>query len=148
MNTLDTSTDQRLHLEDEGINYLNQISKWSKFLSIVGFIFIGLVLIIGVVLGIFMRSGSDVIPGFDGLFIAVIYIALGLIYVYPVLRLYQFSINAKVAIEEEDTTKLTHSFGRLKSVFRFIGILMIITMSIYALMIIVMVGFGGLAMLG
>ena len=51
-----------LQLDQTCINYLNEASRWSRFLSILGFIYCGLMLIAGVFVGSIMSR----LPGLNG----------------------------------------------------------------------------------
>lgn len=70
---------------------------------------------------------------------AVYYAVIGLIMLYPGVRMLQFSNNINAALSSNDTLALESGLKRLRSVFRFYGILAIISL--------VFMVFGVLAML-
>ncbi|MCU4165261.1 hypothetical protein [Carboxylicivirga caseinilyticus] len=125
---------------DQIKSYLLEASKWAKFLSIMGFIGIGLMVIGGIfaTIGLSIAGGmSNGITGVPmGLF-GVIYLLLALIYYFPVSYLYKFSTQTKQAILLNNTFTLTSGFGNLKSLFKFMGILTIVILSMYLLIIII-----------
>lgn len=126
--------------EQEMMFYLMETSKWANFLAILGFIGIGLMIIIGIVImfgvSIFSKLSAASIPmGFMGF----IYIIIAAIYFFPVNYLYTFSKEIKLGIMAKDTFTITSGFKNLKSLFKFIGIFAIIVMSIYALALVVMI---------
>lgn len=148
-NILDTETSQELSLTSQSIEYIRTMAKWGTFLSIVGFVFIGLLVIIALFAGAFMSQMGEDIPGWEGnmgFMITGIYLFLAAIYIYPTWKLFQFSRRAKSAITRNNTIELTESLGNLKSVFSFMGILTAIILGFYALMIVIGM-LGGLAAL-
>ena len=70
----------------------------------------------------------------------LIYVLIGLLYFFPVFYLFKFSSKVRTALATKNTQELDAAFENLKSHYKFIGILMIITLSIYVL-------FGGGALL-
>lgn len=117
-------------------------SKWAKFLSIMGFIFTGL---IGIFALLFIFAGGAITSKLQGMgamaggffsgFIGFIYLLMGLLYYFPSKYLYDFATYAKQAVEINDEESIAYSFQRLKSFFKFWGILMIIVLSIYGVII-------------
>jgi len=150
INILDTETSQELSLTSQAIDHIRVMAKWGRFLSIVGFVFIGLLIIIALFAGAIFSSMASDVPGFEvpgmGGFITVLYLLFAALYLYPTVKLYQFSSRAKLAIARNSTPELTESLGNLKSVFSFMGILTAIILGFYALMLVIAL-VGGLAAL-
>jgi heme/copper-type cytochrome/quinol oxidase subunit 2 len=130
-----------LQLDQPSINYLSEAARWSRFLSIIGFIYCGFMVIFGLFFGSFMTrmmpiagdSGMTAIgSGFFGVFIII----LSLIMFFPALYLWNFSTKIRKAFNHNDQPLLTESLKNLKSFFKFYGILLIIVLSIYALALI------------
>jgi len=149
INILDTETTQELSLTSQAVDYIKTMAKWGTFLSIVGFVSIGLLVLIALFLGTFMNGIAGDVPGWDnsmGTMLTVVYLLFAAIYIYPTWKLFQFSKRAKSAIARNNTIELTESLGNLKSVFSFIGIFTAIILGLYALMIVIGM-LGGLAAL-
>lgn len=135
-------------LNSEGLAFLKETAKWGYFLSILGFIGIGFMVIIALFAGAIFST----LPGGDygysgimsGAFFTIFYLLFALLYFFPVLYLYKFSSKMKQAINQNNTQELNASLGYLKSHYKFIGILTIVMLSIYALIFIVGL-VGGLA---
>jgi hypothetical protein len=131
-----------LQLDQTSINYLNEASRWSRFLSILGFIYCGLI----VLLGIFFGSVMSRLPGMYGDNSAMqmmgsgafgfIFFCIALIMFFPALFLYNFSTKIRRAFRNNDQPVLSESFKNLKSFFKFYGIIAIIGLSFYALAIV------------
>jgi hypothetical protein len=136
--------------------FLRETAKWAKFLSIVGFVFIGFYVLIAFVMfamggaigsqagqmeGMQGMSGPIGLMGIGGAAMGVFYLICALLYFFPVLYLYRFASNAKQALLANNTQQLTASFENLKSHYKYIGILMLI-MLVFVLL------FAGIAVIG
>ncbi|WP_394776449.1 DUF5362 family protein [Flavobacterium sp.] len=128
-----------LQLNESAKGFLRETAKWAYFLSIVGFIGIGLLMIGAVFAGAFLATMGSVIPGAGamgssfGAIMGVFYFILAAIYFFPVYYLFKFASNAKKAFRDNDTEALTNSLEYLKSHYKFIGIFMIAILVLYGL---------------
>ena len=132
-----------MQLNDSAKGFLHETAKWAYFLSIIGFIGIGLLVLIAVFFGsIFatagaMGSGMGALGAMGGTFITVIYLIMAALYFFPVYYLNKFATNAKEAFRVNDTQSLTKSFEYLKSHYKFMGIFTIVLISLYVLMFLI-----------
>ena len=131
-----------LHLDQQSVNYLSESARWAKFLSIVGFITSGIMVILGV---FFASSLSGMMSEMsnESAFAMVsergrsfIYIFLALVIFFPSLYLLNFSSKLRKAFRNNDQQVLTYSLKSLKSFFKFYGIFTVIFLCFYALAII------------
>jgi hypothetical protein len=130
---------RKIEIEEKTLSHLNTASKWAMFLAIVAFIFLGLILIIGLLAGTFLSAFSTGEKGLgipeSLMFIPVLLI--GVIYFFPVLFLFRFSKFAHRAIQTLDKLELNKAIKNLKACFAYIGILIIIILTLYILVLIV-----------
>lgn len=127
-----------LHIDSQSNAYLRETAKWAKFLAVIGFIGCALIILIGVFAGSVMATafsdlGGGGFGGGMGVVMAIIYILLALLFFFPYLYLYRFANQMQAALRSNDQAALTTSFGNLKSCFKFVGILTIIVLALYAL---------------
>lgn len=143
-----SSTPSGLKLNNYAKEFLKETAKWASFLSIIGFIGIGLMVIMALFFGTVFSSLS----GFEdagigaelgGGFIMVTYLVMAVLYFFPVYYLYKFSVNMKKALYTNDDDVLATAFEKLKSHYKFLGILTIVILSLYILGFII--GFLGAA---
>lgn len=130
-------------LTDESESFLKETAKWGYFLSILGFVFIGIMVLFAIFMGAFLSKlgsmgGSSMgnpisVMGNMGGFMAVIYLIIALIYFFPVYYLFLFSSKAKAAFRNNDNELLNESFQYLKSHYKFIGIMALIMVSFYGI---------------
>jgi hypothetical protein len=131
-----------LHIDQEMSSYLKEASRWAKFLAIVGFVLCGLIVLVGFFAGtifgyVFEKFGNQSAGYFGGGFFLVIYLLMALLYFFPCLYLYRFGSKAQLALKLNDANQMAISFRNLKSLFRFLGILTIIMVSLYALFFVI-----------
>jgi hypothetical protein len=126
-----------LHLDQQSVNYLGETARWSKLLSIIGFIYCGLMVIVGLFFGSLVSSmmmpgmgGADKV---GGVFLSTFIIIMALILFFPAYYLFNFSSKMRRALRNNDQAVLTDSLKNLKSFFKFYGIIVIIILSLYAL---------------
>ena len=121
---------------------LNSAARWGRFLSIVGFVFCGLMLIGGVLIQTIMPSfgsysyGNPIIK-----YLGTVYIILAIILFFPCLYLLKFSNKMLEAIRTSNQESMDNAFANLKSMFKFYGIVTIVILCFYALAF--LVGIGG-----
>lgn len=132
-----------LQVDNGNIPYLAEAAKWAKFLSIVGFIFCALIILMGLFAGTLMSTMFSQFqtqaPGFgeiSGTVIIVYYIVIAILCFFPCLFLFNFSSKMQTAIRNNDQVYLNTSFRNLKSLFKFWGILTIIWLCILVIAII------------
>ncbi len=130
-----------LELDHDIKGFLKEISTWSYFLSILGFIGIGIMILFGVFFGAFMgRSMGGINPyqnlGFSMGYLGLIYVVIGIMYFFPVYYLFNFSKKMKNALKANNNNEFKMAFSNLKSHYKFMGIFVIVIFSIYALIFI------------
>ncbi len=135
-----------MQLSDQAKKHLLEAAKWANFIAIVGFIAIGLLVIMSFSIGTIMASlpeGS--LGGLSPKFFSFFYLIAAGIYFIPVFFLFQFGQKIKQAFAEDDHNLLTFGLKKLKSHYKFIGILCIVFIIFYFLMIL-LGAFGAIAM--
>ncbi|NCA21432.1 MAG: hypothetical protein EBS86_09895 [Crocinitomicaceae bacterium] len=141
MDTLDNQLTSDQSLSSTSKQALLTASKWAKFLSIIGFIGIGLM-----ALGLFflLRNiyNSPTVFGQAKWHVLIVFMYLifaGLNF-FPVYYLLQFSNKIRTGIDNSDNISVEEGFVNLKSLFKFMGITTIVVISTYILAIIFMIG--------
>lgn len=131
-----------LKLNESSKGFLAEIAKWAHFLSIMGYIGIGFIVIVAIFAGSIFATIGAMTPGMGnlgsslGIILTVVYLLIGLLYFFPVYYLNKFASNAKIALRENDTETLSTSLEYLKSHYKFIGIMMVTVMCLYGLIIV------------
>jgi len=129
-----------LVLNDLAVDSLRVSAKWTMFLAVVGFIFIGLMLVGGLVAMAALSSVPDE-PAFGGFnpvssiqsYLGIIYLVMAVIYFFPVLYLYKFAKSTKEALLYNNSELLAEGLQNLKSHYKYVGIVTIVMLCLYAL---------------
>ena len=126
-----------LVIDHEGQNYLTEMAKWAKLISIMGLI-MGLIIAFAGILTTFLGDSIGAVAGMRGLgpFIGFFSIIMGLVYLYPSWLLLKYATIMPSAIKKNDQLLVNDAFKNLKSCFRFWGILALIILGFYAIAII------------
>ena len=127
---------KELVLNNYAIGFLKETAKWSFFMSVTGFIGIAFMVVVGLFMGTIFSSlpNTESLP-FGGALMTFIYLLIAILYFFPMLYLYRFSIKMKASLVRNDEEELVEAFSNLKSHYKFVGILTIVMLSFYAIML-------------
>ena len=133
-------------------SYLYDTAKWTKFLSIVGFVFTAMIAIFAFGASAFVSLLGTYSPGnplaaMGPGFITVYFIVMALLYFYPSLLMFKHSNAVKKAVLYGDQESLSVAMLNLKSFFKFWGVLLIVLIAFYFLVMLMAI-IGGLGSAG
>jgi len=136
--------DQKIELEGATLLHMDEIRKWAQFLSILGFVAIGLLILVGVIMFAvtsFRTAMSYDQLGMIGPLMGVFYLLFAAIYFFPVYYMYKFSRYAKFSLMQigaggPSNALMAQAIAYLKKHFRFVGIFTIVLLAVYLLGII------------
>ncbi|WP_286859801.1 MULTISPECIES: hypothetical protein [Sphingobacterium] len=122
-----------IKLSPAGLAFLASAAKWANFLAIVCFIFIGIsaITMISLIFGasaLSLGQGEYVSAGTISTF-GVLYLLFLAFSCLPIYYLYNFGSKARKAIENRDSIQLELCLDALKKHYKFIGIIIIITIA-------------------
>lgn len=120
------------------------MARWTKFLAIIGFIFLGLVVvgggIMGLAIGTSMYSSQyGALGGLGAAWIITMCLLIAGLMFYPAYALFKYSTVIKTAINTNNKQKFNEAIRYLKNVFKYYGIITIIALGIYGLFVIMSV---------
>jgi magnesium-transporting ATPase (P-type) len=119
-----------LQVDHIGREHLKETAKWGRFLSIVGFVSLALLVLFIFFVAIYAPSDeSDVDPvGQTAAIIGAIVVSIAVVifYLFPCLFLYRFATKLRLALDTNDTLSLNESFRNLKNTLRYFGVVTII----------------------
>jgi hypothetical protein len=128
---------QNPQVSEQSVQNLHSASKWMKFLSVLGFIFLSLISIGLIIFAIATSSKSKYSAGsFATGPIILIVIISDLIYIFPIIFLFQYSSYLKSFFITRNPIDLDNAFSKQKLYFKYIGILVIVILSIYLIVLI------------
>lgn len=117
-----------------------EMTRWTKFMSIVGFIVVSLMVLGGIIFGLIASNLSiynNMLGGYASVVIIAYVVIAAAINFYPIYALLKYSTGMKTAMLSNDKNKFNESVAYLKNMFKYIGILMIIVLALYGLLIII-----------
>ncbi|KAA9338283.1 hypothetical protein F0P96_05445 [Hymenobacter busanensis] len=127
----DYTSSTSLTLSQADQHYLSATRRWTSFLAIVGFVMTGFIVLMGLGVGLFASSMPGQMKGMG--FMGIFYVLIAALYFFPCLYLMRFSSRMNTALLHNDQQALTQALANHKSFYKFIGVLMIITLALYAL---------------
>jgi len=128
---------KRIELEEGTLRDLDTTRKWSMFMAILGFIAVGILIIVGLVAGVFLSVFKTEQTASWGIIPASVVLGFSIIYFFPILCLYSFSKHAGHAVRELDKDHLRKAFKYLKRYFIYVGIVAIVVLAFYLIAFIV-----------
>ncbi|WP_442590533.1 DUF5362 family protein [Pedobacter sp. AW31-3R] len=136
-----------LWISEDIRSYIYDTAKWTRFLAIVGFVFSALVAISAFSVDAIFSSIAAANPGnpllqLNPMVLTVMYLLFALVIFYPSFLLFKFSSSANQAVLFADQPSLTVAMNKLKSYFKFWGIMTIIVIGFYVLAIVSVVLLG------
>lgn len=139
--TNSSAEERMLKIDFTGLTHLTETRKWTMFLSILGFVFIGFMIFMAAV----MAFADTANPYFNLPYFSLIpLLVIVVIYFFPIYYLFQFSRYSRMAINQRDTYYFSEAMKFLKLHYRFMGILAIIAVGFYIVAIIAMLIGGSL----
>jgi predicted RND superfamily exporter protein len=126
--------DQHIELDTDKLKINNSIkenlitaAKWARFLAIIGFVFTGFMGIASLFLLVTaMASGIGML-----MLMAVVYIGLTLVMIFPALYLIRFAGSTEKGLNANKQGEFDYGIQNLKSLFKFTGIYTIVVIALY-----------------
>lgn len=120
---------------------LKSITKWVKFLSILGIIGCAFIFVIGIVAMLFggyigSKLGGRGVEAAISATTGLLYIVIGIIYVYPLIKLLNYANKMKAAIMSDNQDNYEIALTNFNTAVTFWGILAIIGLVIWGLVLI------------
>lgn len=133
-----------LFLTEDIRSYIYMTARWARFLAVTGMIFAVLTaftaLSAGAVLASLNASNpGNPLSGLSSTALTAFYLLLAGLQFYPSFQLYKFSTAANQAVLYLDQASLSAAMEKLKSFFKFWGILVMTFIALYILMIVFVV---------
>lgn len=123
-------------LSANSMKYLKETGKWAKFLAIIGFIGLGLMVIFslwGLTMGASMGSFGGAFGAGQLAGMSFAYLIMAALYFFPIYYLYKFGEKMGDSMRSSSSMSMESAFENLKSHYKFMGIFMIVILSIYVL---------------
>lgn len=138
--TEQASPQPQLIVSEEMRSYIYDTTKWAKFLAIVGFGFTALIVIsafsIGSSISLSPQQGTLMsIGSLSPWGLTLIFLAYALAIFYPSFLLFRYATKAKIGVLYGEQASLDEALGKMKSLFKYWGIMTILFLVFYAVAI-------------
>jgi len=132
-------------LSPDDADQIHATAKWARLVAILGFVFLGILLLMGFTMGPFISrvlalnaamtgQAMPIDPTMLGLLYGVLFLIAVIIYFFPTLFLYQYATRTLRALRGGfDAARFSKGIGAQRSFFAYVGILMIILVGLYAI---------------
>jgi len=130
--------ESKIEIGPEALKNLDVTRKWTTFLSVLGFIFLGLIIVAGLATSLFLTTfkSQQANLGIPEWLMIVVFIVIGILYFFPIFFLFRFSRNTRDGIHNHDPEKLTKGFRNLRLYFAYLGIMVILVLTVYFMLLI------------
>lgn len=129
-------------ISELALEMLRQTRPWVIFLGVLCFIGSALMLLVGVGVAIMGLVAASATSSPATAFLGFIYIPLGLVYIYPGLKLVKYGSAIGRLVETRASFDLEDALTQQKSMWKFSGISAIVMIVLYILMFVIMIGVG------
>jgi hypothetical protein len=145
MEYIEDKEQEVLKITEDIRSYIYETAKWANFLSVVGFVLTAFMIMFAFGVGSFITAMNNILGGeannpYAALgtgVLTVICLLVALIYFYPSLLLFKYANAAKQAVLYADQATLAVAMSKMKSFFKFWGILTIVFLTFYVLSILI-----------
>jgi hypothetical protein len=120
------------------IDQLRRTQGWARFLGILGFITCGFMILGGIglaLMGSAMGSAMGESKGF-GVLMSMVYIVMAAFYFYPSFKLNQYASRIGKMVQQPTEENLVSALDSQRVFWKFVGIIMMVTLILYVLVII------------
>ena len=129
-----------LGIDNISKSHLSEAAKWARFLAICGFGLLVLMVVYGIVMSFVIADMAGAMSQYDSTYSAnslknimgfgmiIFYLICAVIAFFPYYFLLRFANKMKAALVSNDQDALNGSFQNLKILYRYLGILMIISL--------------------
>jgi len=109
---------------------LRKTKPWVRFMSVIMFIGSAFMALGGAIM---MAAGAAGAPGAVGAFLGILYILMAILYVIPAVFLWRYADRIGSFLLQRTPGRLASALEAQKSFWKFVGILTLIVLCIYAL---------------
>ncbi len=138
---LETASQPQLMVTEDMRSYIYDIAKWANVLGIIGFVFSGFMLLAAITIGPAMSANPELgkmlgqFGTMDPASFTVVLIIYALAFSYPSFLMVRYAAKAKQGVLYGDQESLNEGMAKLKSLFKYFGMLAIFIIGVYIIAI-------------
>ena len=116
------------------MEHLARTSPWVAFISVLGFVLSGLLVLIGLIT-MLIGGLTEELGLVGGILLGLVYQIIAFIYMLVALQLHRYAAAIRVFARSPDSLALEQALGYQRSFWRLVGIIAIVVTCIYAVVI-------------
>lgn len=142
-NELNLQDEIKMRLTPMAENFLMAATRWAKFLSVLGFILSGFILILALAFGTIisalgaMGGSSAVAAGVPAALGTIVYLIVSVIYFFIAYFMYNFASKTQKALTSRQEQLMEDGMKSIRNYFQIIGIMAIIGLALFVVIILV-----------
>ena len=131
-----------LVVTEEIRSYIYETAKWATFLAIVGFVLSGIMVLCAFLFGALISSNPQFaamageLAKAGSAVLTVVFLMYAFAIFYPSLLMFKYASKAKLGILFGEQASLNEAMGKMKSLFKYWGVVTIVIMSLYIITIV------------
>ena len=136
----------KLEIDQDAKTSFLEMARWTKFLAILGFVVLGLIMSIGIIFSIYLPTFAESMGGPSAtaisslgaagpLLVIAFFLVFAAVEIYPIYALFKFSSSIKKALNTDSKEQFNSAIRHLKHMFKYFGILAIIVLALYGIQI-------------
>jgi hypothetical protein len=137
----ETADHPQLMVTEDMRSYIYDMARWANFLGIVGFVISAFMLLAALTIGPAMKANPELskmlgqFGAMDSTTFTIVFLMYGLAFFYPSFLMVRYAAKAKAGVLYGEQLSLNDAMGKLKSLFKYFGILAIILIALYMMAI-------------
>lgn len=132
------------------LQQLSGTKPWVRFISVLMFVGAGFMVLGGLAMMLggaaFFKNSPDVgSPAVLGAVLGIVYLVFAIVYIYPALKLWKYANGIASLLASGSVMDLEDALNQQRSFWKFIGVMMLAILVLYALAFIILIVVGGFA---
>jgi len=123
--------DKQITITDKTLEHLESTRKWTLFMSMFGFGIIGLMILFAFTYQAIVNEQPQKADDSSTTFMLILILSLTVAYTPPILLLYRFSTQMKMAIRNRQDSLIESAFKALRLHYTFLSILILVVGALY-----------------
>lgn len=129
---------------DQAVLILSQTRPWVRLVSVMMFLGSAFMVFGGISMVLVTALGQGAIGGGISVFLGGIYLAMAVAYLFPAVFLWKYANRITLFAQQQSTARLADALDSQRLFWKFVGIMILAVMGIYALIIVIAI-FAGIA---
>ncbi len=140
-NTEETLQQPTLIVTEDMRSYIYDMAKWANSLAIVGFVIAAILILASFTVGSAMQADPKLAAtmatsNLNPIVITIFCLIWAFAVFYPSLLLFKYATKAKLGVLYGQQASLDEAFGKLKSLFKYWGVITLIVVALYIMLVI------------